>query len=31
VAQAIDGAAKLIIAAIDQVLHADASHGQRHQ
>ena len=27
VAQAIDGAAKLIIAAIDQVLHADAGHG----
>jgi len=27
VAQAIDGAAKVIIAAIDQVLHADAAHG----
>jgi hypothetical protein len=27
VAQAIDGAAKLIIAAIDQVLHANAGHG----
>ncbi len=27
VAQAIDGAAKVIIAAIDQVLHADAGHG----
>ena len=27
VAQAIDGAAKVIIAAIDQVLHQDSSHG----
>jgi hypothetical protein len=27
VAQAIDGAAKVIVAAIDQVLHADAGHG----
>jgi hypothetical protein len=26
VAQAIDGAAKVIIAAIDQVPHADAGH-----
>ena len=27
VAQAIDGAAKVIVTAIDQVLHTDASHG----